>query len=137
MISPGASIPSDVFRAVAMVTGLSAAFAIKHYLADFLFQTNWMARGKEGRVGWGVPLLAHCLCHAAVTLAIIVVIAAHLWWLTFVDFGIHLAADRGKSLLAQSAALKPDQPQFWWLLGLDQLVHQLTNIGLAAAIVLL
>ena len=71
------------------------------------------------------------------TLAIVLAVSPRLWWLAIVDLAVHLSVDRGKSLLGQSGAWKPDQPQFWWLLGLDQLVHQLTNICLAAAIVLL
>ena len=137
MMSFESPLPADAVGAVAAVTGLSVAFAVKHYLADFLFQTNWMARGKEGRAGWRRPLLAHCLCHAVLTLAILIVAAPRLWWLALLDLSIHLAADRGKSLIGQQGAWAPDKPQFWWLLGLDQLVHQLTNVGLATTIVLL
>ena len=131
------SLPSDAARTVVVLTALGVAFATKHLLADFILQTNWMARGKEQRSGWGPPLLAHALCHAILTLAITLVTAAHLWWLSLVDLAVHLAIDRSKTLLAQRGGWRTDQARFWWLLGFDQYLHQLTNLALAAAILLL
>lgn len=116
------------------VAGLAMAFALKHYLADFVMQTNWMARGKEQPTGWLRPLLVHVACHAGLTLALAFVFAPRLWWLALVDFGIHFGVDRSKTALSQWGGWKPDRPQFWWLLGFDQFLHQLTNIALAAAI---
>ena len=131
------SLSSDAARTVVAVTGLGMVFATKHFLADFIFQTNWMARGKEQPNGGGPPLLAHALCHAVLTLAITLVTVPRLWWLSLVDLGVHLAIDRSKTLLAQRGGLRPDQAQFWWLLGFDQYLHQLTNLSLAAALLLL
>ena len=131
------SLPSDAAPTVVAVTGLGMAFATKHVLADFIFQTNWMARGKEQPSGWGPPLLAHALCHAVLTFAIALVTVPRLWWLSLVDLGVHLAIDRSKTLLAQRGHLRPDQARFWWLLGFDQYLHQLTNLSLAAALLLL
>ena len=131
------SLPSDAARTVVTVTALGMAFATKHLLADFIFQTNWMARGKEQPRGWAPPLLAHALCHAGLTLAIVLVTAPRLWWLSLIDLGVHLAIDRSKTVLAQQGGWRPDQAQFWWLLGFDQYLHQLTNLSLAAALLLL
>lgn len=131
------TLPPAAIDAVAAVTALSAALAVKHGLADFLLQTSWMARGKERSTGWALPLVAHVLCHAVLMLALLLAVAPRLWWLAGIDFALHVAIDRGKSLAAQRGGWQPDRPQFWWLLGLDQFLHQLTNVGLAAAIVLL
>ena len=133
---PATSLPPDVNGAVA-VASLSVAFATKHYLADFLLQTNWMARGKEARTAWVGPLLAHVAVHAAFALAILLAAAPRLWWLAAVDAGVHTGVDRGKALVTQHYPCGVDQPRFWWLLGADQYIHQLTNIGLAAAVVVL
>lgn len=132
-----ASLPPAAVAAVLAVTALSAAFAVKHLIADFVMQTNAMARGKERQGGWLAPLLAHVLCHVGLTLLILLAAAPRLWWLAGVDFAIHLTVDRCKTVIAHRGAWRMDQPQFWWLLGLDQCLHQLTNVGLAAAIVLL
>lgn len=119
------------------VTALAGTMAAKHYVADFLLQTNWMARGKERPEGWFWPLAAHAGCHGALTFAVALVVAPRLWWLALVDLAIHFAVDRGKALVARRAALIPAQIEFWWLLGFDQLLHALTDIGLVAAFLIL
>ena len=116
---------------------VSAAFAVKHYAADFLFQTSWMAHGKEKPHHWLTALAVHALCHAVLSLAILVVVSPRLWWLAACDFTVHFAIDRGKAMIAATNRWQPTQPQFWWLLGFDQMLHQLTNIGLALVVVLL
>lgn len=136
MFGTNLSSASPEAAATAMA-GLAMVFALKHYLADFILQTSRMARGKERVEGWFGPLLAHASCHAAMTLGIALVVAPRLWWLALIDLVVHLAVDRGKTSLARWGQWKPDQSQYWWLLGFDQLVHQLTNIGFAAALILL
>ena len=129
-------MPSAVAEAVALMAGLMAAFTVKHVLADFVLQSNWMARGKEAASAWFVPLMAHVACHAALTLLIALAVRPSLWWLALVDLAVHAAVDRGKALFALRVGWRMDQPQFWWLLGIDQGLHQLTNVGLATALVL-
>ncbi len=134
---PSPSIPSHDPAAVLATAALVALFALKHVVADFLLQTDWIARGKESRRGWLLPLCAHVLCHAALTLLIALALAPRLWWLALVDFAIHIAIDRVKTLTSRWGPCRPGQPRFWWLIGLDQFLHQITNIGLAAAILLM
>lgn len=116
---------------------LTAAFTVKHYVADFLLQTNWMACGKDRRTGWALPLLAHAGWHAALALAIALAVAPRLWWLAAVDFAIHFGVDRSKTLLGRWGAWTQADCRYWWLFGLDQFLHQLTNIGLSAALLTL
>lgn len=137
MFIPPDPLPPAAVDAVLALAGLSAVFAVKHLAADFLLQTNGMARGKERRQGWQGPLLCHIACHGGLTLAIVLAAAPRLWWLAVVDLALHGAIDRGKTLASHRGGWRPDQAQFWWLLGLDQGLHQLTNIGLATALVLL
>jgi Protein of unknown function (DUF3307) len=112
---------------------LLLAMALKHYVADFLLQTNWIARGKEQANGWFAPLAVHVLCHAGFTLAIALLLAPHLWWLAAVDLVVHTAIDRGKTLIANRGGWQVHQVEFWWLIGFDQFLHQATNIALVAA----
>ncbi len=119
------------------VAGLTAVFAVKHFLADFVLQTGWIARGKDCHNTWVAPLLTHVAVHAVATLVIALIVAPHLWWLALVDFGIHFAVDRGKTLLGRWGRWSPHDARYWWLFGFDQLLHQLTNIGIALALVLL
>ncbi len=115
---------------------LMTAMAAKHFLADFVLQTDWMARGKERVDGWVLPLAAHAGIHALGTLLVALAVRPTLWWLALVDFLVHGLVDRGKALTSQRARWQVTDARFWWLLGFDQLLHQLTNIGLVAALLL-
>jgi hypothetical protein len=119
------------------LSALAIAFAIKHFVADFILQTNWIAQGKERPEGWFFPLAAHVLCHTGLTLLIALAVAPGLWWLALVDLIVHSLIDRGKSLANNWGGWSPQQYQYWWLLGLDQLLHQITNVALAAAMLAL
>jgi hypothetical protein len=112
---------------------LLLVMTLKHYAADFLLQTTWMARGKERRLGWLAPLLVHVLCHAGGTLIVALLVAPRLWWLALVDLIIHATIDRCKSLIGNRGGWGAQDSAFWWLIGFDQLLHQITNIALAAA----
>jgi hypothetical protein len=123
----GPSIPLWTFCALLL------AIALKHFVADFLLQTNWIAHGKERSQGWLAPLTVHALCHGVLTLLIALAIAPRLWWLALVDFVIHWTIDRGKTLTALRGGWSIKESGFWWLMGFDQFLHQVTNIALAAA----
>jgi len=112
---------------------LLLAMTFKHFVADFLLQTSWMARGKERNLGWFAPLAVHVLCHAGITLLIALLVAPRLWWLTLVDLVIHATIDRCKSVVGHHGHWGAEDSAFWWLIGFDQLLHQITNIGMAAA----
>jgi hypothetical protein len=113
--------------------GLLLLFAFKHYVADFMLQTSWIAHGKERVTGWLAPLAVHVLAHGVLTLAIALTWAPRLWWLALVDVVVHATIDRCKSLLGNWGSWKPTEGQFWWLMGFDQFLHQVTNIALTAA----
>ena len=117
---------------VGTMAALAVAMIVKHYLADFVLQGDWMAQGKEREHGWLVPLTIHAACHAALTLGVALVVAPRLWWLALVDFAIHFSVDRAKSVVARKGRWTPADVQFWWLLGFDQMLHALTDIGLVA-----
>jgi hypothetical protein len=117
---------STAWTAVALV-----AFLLKHFLADFLFQTDWMAEGKERPTGWMLPLAAHAGLHGAMTGALFAFVSPPLAWLGLLDAAIHAFIDRMKSNAARRAKLTPRQTTFWWLFGADQTLHHLTHTGLA------
>ena len=95
-LSPAPVVMSSV---LALATVL-AAFTVKHVLADFVLQSNWMARGKEAASGWAAPLLAHVACHAGLTLLLVLAVRPDLWWLALADLVVHTAVDRSKALFA-------------------------------------
>lgn len=139
-------------------------FEVKHFLADYPLQREYML-GKF-KPGWEfvLPLAAHCCVHAAFTLAILLYFAPHYWYLTFVEFLIHFIMDRIKAspkMLGRFDSIskhewaefvnkedcacgevgcmefatykynrKMDNVFFWWSLGFDQMVHNLTYLGI-------
>ena len=114
---------------------LSLAFAAKHYLADFVLQTDWMARGKERAQGWGRPLAVHAGLHGLGTLLIVLLAKPEFWWLSPADFAVHAGIDRAKAMASLRLRWPISDPRFWWLLGFDQFLHQVTNVAVATLIV--
>lgn len=110
---------------------LLTLFTLKHFIADFLLQTQQMVneKGTYGSMGG----IAHSAIHAAFTFAVLV------WWIPFfehwfilatifavLDGVVHYHIDWAKMNLGQG--LTPDDRDFWILLGVDQLLHYLTYI---------
>lgn len=114
-------------------TALMCIMAVKHFCADFLFQSNWMAKGKAATTGWLLPLLVHAGEHAVVTLVLALVLVPALWWIAPAELVVHAVIDRGKVLIGRQAALDAGKPEYWWLFGFDQFLHQVTNIAIIAA----
>jgi hypothetical protein len=113
---------------------LLVAFTIKHVVADFFLQTDWMALGKERRKGWLIPLLWHAAWHGALTALLAAAVEPRLVWLGGIDFLVHAAIDRCKGLVVAINGITPKNHWYWWLIGIDQGLHHL--IGIAFAIVL-
>ena len=101
-------------------------FQVKHFLADYLFQTPYMI-GKLNKKGWVLPLLAHAAVHTFSTLGILLVFAPSLWYLSIFDGVVHFTMDRIKASPNLLNRWGPDKAYFWWVLGLDQMVHHLTH----------
>jgi hypothetical protein len=51
-------------------------------------------------------------------------------WLGVADAVVHYHVDWAKMRLNERLKLTPDNEWFWHLLGLDQLLHYLTYVGL-------
>ncbi len=140
---------------LATIFTLLIVYELKHFVADFLLQGRYML-GKF-KPGWDfvIPLSAHCGVHAAFTLLIVLRTRPEYWWLAVVDFAVHFLMDRikaGPKYLGRYKALSANEMipiiqkaqvgvldeedkkrvrnngLFWWSLGLDQMVHNLTHI---------
>lgn len=117
--------------ATAPLIAIFVAFTVKHLLADYMLQTAAMVHGKEQVAGWLVPLSLHAGIHSGATLALVALIQPALWWLAPVDFIVHAAIDRLKSVIGGHGRWRPDDYRFWWLHGADQTAHHLTHFGFA------
>jgi hypothetical protein len=108
---------------------LLALFGIKHFIADFLMQYDYMLREKGiyGAEGG----LHHAAVHAALTLFILVFFAHSanaIILLALADGVIHYHIDWAKQQL--NRGLTSADRMFWVWMGADQGLHYLTYIGI-------
>jgi hypothetical protein len=137
-----------------IVVLLLALFAVKHYLADWQFQTKWMVEGKRLRgVGFIIPLATHAGIHAGLTLYVVLAFAVLVssWWIAgwalacaLFDLSAHFLMDRLKGVMTRQRwtiiktpalvnVIKP-RSKIWmisWML-IDQTVHGLTYLAIVA-----
>ena len=109
---------------------LLVVFHLKHYVADFPLQREYMLRKSLPGFAFVGPLSLHSGIHAILTLLICLYFVPQLWWLAIVDFVIHFVTDRiksGPNMFGRFNDLS--KPAFWNILGLDQMIHHLTHIG--------
>lgn len=108
---------------------LLALFGIKHFIADFLLQFDYMVRekgiyGAEGGIH-------HSALHAVFTFLILVFFmqnAHDIIVLSLADGIIHYHIDWVKQQL--NKGLSTANRMFWVWLGADQALHYLTYIGI-------
>jgi hypothetical protein len=120
------------------MTLLLTLLFIKHFLADFVFQTEWMVKGKGLESGWLLPLYCHASVHQIFTLAILFfyVDISTAIVVAFLEKVAHIIIDRTKaspSLLGRYKDIS--RPAFWNALGADQLAHALTYIAIATYVI--
>lgn len=103
---------------------------IKHFIVDFPLQKpyQWQNKGTYGHPGG----ILHSQLHANATFLILIfftnIFTAII--LAFIDFVIHYHVDWAKMKINSKFGLTTTDEKFWWLLGLDQLLHQLTYLGI-------
>jgi hypothetical protein len=112
---------------------------VKHFVIDFPLQTKyqWSNKGTYGHSGG----LLHALLHGIGTflcIAIVVLDIPSAIILSFADMIIHYHINWAKMNINKKMTWGPTtHEQFWWLLGLDQLLHQVTYIGMICYLVTL
>lgn len=104
-------------------------FTTKHFIVDFPLQGEfqWKNKGTYGHLGG----ILHASLHTVATF-IILIFFVNIWWsflFSILDGLIHYHIDFLKMKINQITGWKADKdPEFWWLLGLDQFLHYLTYI---------
>jgi Protein of unknown function (DUF3307) len=100
----------------------------KHFLADFPLQGRYMLGKFKDGSDWILPLLSHVAVHGLFTLGLCLLVNPAMWWLCFLDMGIHFVTDRVKASKNLLGRWKFEDKMYWQILGLDQLIHGLTDI---------
>jgi hypothetical protein len=135
-----------------LVIVLLIVYQLKHFIADYPLQGQYMLGKFKGGFDWILPLMAHSGVHAVMTYIITLFVKPELAvTLALVDGIIHFIMDRIKAspdLLGKyknftkkefETEILPDinsnkskekiksNVYFWWSLGFDQMVHHLTH----------
>jgi len=111
-----------------MIPYIFIAFFIKHFICDFPLQKSYqyLNKGKYGHPGG----LLHASIHGFGALLICIYFQLPLYFAA-IDMIIHYHIDWAKLNINSHYKWKADNSEyFWWLLGLDQLLHYLTYAGL-------
>jgi hypothetical protein len=108
-----------------MIFKLLIAFQLKHLLADYFFQTEYMLDKQKAR-GWFLPLFAHVSVHGIFTLIFCLAFGRpELCWLALFDGSVHFIVDRLKAVYSRN--MTTANPLYWRALGVDQALHHCTH----------
>jgi hypothetical protein len=98
-----------------------------HWIADFVLQTHWQASNKSKN---NVALFRHVLFYTAclaVASGMIFGFGSPAWFgFVWLNFALHFATDYFTSRASSRLYAKQDWHNFFVVIGLDQLIHQLT-----------
>jgi len=129
IVSPGTRTGATLSHSAVLLLFL---LAVKHFLFDFVLQTSYQVKNK-GKFGHPGGIL-HSGLHAAGTAFILFIMAAPgaiLVAIVVAEFLVHYHIDWGKDQITRRFATGQNA-FFWQMIGLDQLLHQLTYLAIAA-----
>ena len=115
-------------QTVELILVILILLEIKHFLADFVFQSDYQIQHKGTYGHWGG--IQHSLYHSVGTAAIFALFTPWFLILGLLDFLIHYHIDWAKMNINQWRSVTIKDREFWIWLGADQLAHQFTYIGL-------
>ena len=106
-------------------------FQIKHLVADFVLQSAYILNNRKvyGHPGG----LLHVAIHLAGSLASLLVIGGNsrtILILLLAEAVIHYHIDWFKDNIVAARSWTPKDAKFWYLLGFDQFLHQITYLGM-------
>jgi uncharacterized protein DUF3307 len=124
-----------VSRSVQLILIVLLILQIKHYLCDYVLQSEYQYSNK-GTYGHPGGIL-HAGMHALFTLSAFVVIAPPLqlgFAILVGEFIAHYHIDWTKEQILRRNGWTFPRAQFWWVFGADQALHEITYIAIAAAL---
>jgi hypothetical protein len=118
-------------------------FEVKHFLADFVLQTYSQVRNKgtylhpQGLLHAGIHTVGSVPALLVLTLAPVSLAPVPMAVLLTGEFLIHYHTDWTKANVDSNLRLNDTNSLYWTIFGSDQLVHQLTYLGMVYAAVFL
>lgn len=118
---------------VTQVLVLVALFQVKHLVADFLLQSQYIIQNRRiyGHPA-GILHVAYHLAASAICLWLVGCDIPTALTLLIAEALIHYHVDWAKDNIVTAKSLTPTDNAFWHLLGFDQLLHHLTYLGMTA-----
>lgn len=118
--------------ALSTVLWALVAFQLKHFLCDFVLQTQRQVqtKGFYGHLGG----IEHAGLHALTSIPALFILTRSplaIGITVVVEFVIHYHVDWSKARIDRTQSLTIADSAYWVLFGLDQLIHQMTYIGIA------
>lgn len=110
--------------------------AAKHAIADFFLQTRYQYANK-GRYGHPGGLL-HALIHLVCSVPLFWILPAsipHAAAILTAEFLVHYHCDWAKEQIVKDQGWGFTNDGFWRAMGIDQLVHGLTYLGMVRALI--
>jgi Protein of unknown function (DUF3307) len=109
---------------------LLAGFQVKHFICDGPLQSKAMVDAKSI---YGAKLgLVHAAVHGIGTYVVLAFVTPLAAVLAIADFVIHYHIDFSKENIVKAQGWTVKDGPFWWALSADQMLHQLTYLGLLA-----
>ena len=111
------------------------AILVAHFIADFIFQTQWMALNKSTTM---VALTAHVIQYTITMGAIVSIVAltgmgfnvgAALGYWIILNGLAHFCTDALTSRASKAAFESGNNKRFWIIIGADQMTHGLCLFG--------
>lgn len=109
-----------------------ALLLIKHAVADFLLQTAYQrsTKGIYGALGGLTHSATHILLTAPVLFLFPSLSLGRFSAILAAEFVLHYHLDWLKDQAVKRSGWTSHDTAFWWALGLDQLMHGLTYVGI-------
>ncbi len=99
----------------------------KHLIVDWILQPSWMWKNKGTYGHYGGIL--HAAFNAVFTVLCFSLVTNQYILVFFIDFILHYHIDWAKMNVTRITKWGPTtHPEFWWLTGFDQYLHQVTYI---------
>ena len=120
-------------RSVQLILLVLLILQIKHYLCDYLLQSEYQYSNK-GLYGHPGGIL-HAGLHALATIVVFAVITPSLQLglaIVVGEFIAHYHLDWTKEQILRRRQWVFPQAQFWWVFGADQALHEITYLAIAA-----
>lgn len=113
-----------------------AVLEVKHFICDYPLQTLYQLQNK-GTYGHPGGII-HSGLHALFTLPVFLLVQPTLLLGVAIivgEFVVHYHVDWTKAQLNDRFHLQPNQREYWWAIGADQLAHHLTYVVIAGILV--